>query len=61
MPWGYYAYVIDDNGHVANRIEINCGDDDEAIRCAKRLVDGHEIELWQETRQVATFTPKSEQ
>ncbi|MET4631485.1 hypothetical protein ABIB83_008549 [Bradyrhizobium sp. I1.8.5] len=60
MPWGYYAYVIDDNGHVANRIEINCGDD-EAIRCAKRLVDGQAIELWQETRQVATFTPKSEQ
>ena len=32
MPWGYYAYVIDDNGHVANRIETNCGDDDDSMR-----------------------------
>ena len=27
MPWGYYAYVIGDDGHVANRIEVHCNND----------------------------------
>jgi hypothetical protein len=61
MPRGYYAYVVGDDGHIANRIEVICETDEEAIRCAKRLVDGHAIELWQEARQVATFTPKDQQ
>ena len=55
MAWGYYAYIIDDNGHVQNRIEVLCDNDDEAKRCAEQLVDGHAIELWQEARRVATF------
>jgi hypothetical protein len=58
MPWGYYAYVIGDDGHIRNRIEVRCGNDDEAKRCAEQLVDGYAIELWQETRKVATFKPK---
>jgi len=61
MSWGYYAFVIGDDGHINNRIEVLCDNDEDAIRCAKRLVDGHAIELWQETRRVATFTPKSDQ
>ena len=55
---GYYAYVIGDDGHIQNRVAIICDDDEEAARCAKRLVDGHAIELWQETRRIATFPPK---
>ena len=61
MPWGYYAYFIGDDGHIASRIEGHCGNDEEAIRCAKRLVDAHAIELWQEARKVMTFLPKCEQ
>ena len=57
-PYGYYAYVIGDDGHVCNRIEVRCDNDDEAKRCAEQLVDGHAIELWQEARKVATFQPK---
>ena len=55
MPWGYYAYAIGDDGHIQNRIEIRCDNDEEAKRCAQQLVDGCAIELWQETRLVATF------
>lgn len=58
MAWGYYAYVIGDDGHVRNRIEVLCDNDDEAKRCAERLVDGYAIELWQEARRIATFQPK---
>ena len=31
---GYYAFVIDRDGHIANRIEIRCDDDEEAKCCA---------------------------
>lgn len=58
MSTGYYAYIIGDDGHIQNRVEIDCDDDKEAVRCAKRLVDGHAIELWQEARRIATLQPK---
>jgi hypothetical protein len=58
MTWGYYAFVIDDEGHVFHRIEVLCDDDDEAIRRVEPLADGHVIELWQEKRKIATFQPK---
>jgi len=34
-----------------------CDDDEQAKRHAKRLVDGHVVELWQEARKIAEFTP----
>jgi hypothetical protein len=55
---GYYAYIVGDDGHVRNRIEVLCDNDDEAKRRAEQLVDGHAIELWQEARRIATFQPK---
>jgi len=54
---GYYAFVIGEDGHITNRVEIICEDDNEAKHCARQLVDGHAIELWQEKRMVATFEP----
>ena len=54
---GYYAYIVGHDGHIQNRVVIVCDDDEEAKRCAKRLVDGHAVELWQEARKVATFEP----
>lgn len=60
MPWGYYAYVIGDDGHIRNRIEVHCENDADARRYAEQLVDGHIIELWQEARRVAIFQPKCE-
>ena len=37
QPVGYYAYIIGDDGHIENRVEIMCDDDEEAKRCAKWL------------------------
>ncbi|MBO4220905.1 hypothetical protein [Bradyrhizobium neotropicale] len=45
-----YTYVIGDDGHIRNRVEIICDDDEAAKRHAKRLVDRDAVELWQEAR-----------
>ena len=55
---GYYAYIIDDDGHITNRVQIICDDDEEAKRCAERLVDGHAVELWQQARKIERFDPE---
>ena len=62
--WGqqmqeYRAYIMGPDGHVQNRIDIRCDGEAEAIRLAKLLVDGHDVELWQLDRKIATFTAVS--
>jgi hypothetical protein len=41
---GYYAFVIGADGHITNRIEIICENDEEAKRCPRQLVDGDTID-----------------
>lgn len=57
MP-GYYAYIMGDDGHVQDRVNVVCNDDREAKRLAMQLVDGHAVELWLEARKIAEFRPK---
>jgi hypothetical protein len=38
-------------------VEILCPDDKTAKEYAKNLVDGHDVELWQGERKIATFKP----
>ena len=49
----YRAYIMGPDGH---RVELRCDDDVEAIRLAKQVVDGHDVELWQLDRHIETFT-----
>ena len=56
----YRAYVMGPDGHVQSRADIRCDDEAEAIRLAKQLVDGRDIELWQLDRHVETFRHTSE-
>jgi hypothetical protein len=51
----YRAYMMGADGHILNRIDLLCADDDEARERAKQLVDGHDVELWQLGRQIAVF------
>lgn len=55
---GYYAYFTGDDGHITSRVTIIAANDEEAKEKAKRLVDGHAVELWQESRKIATFEPE---
>jgi hypothetical protein len=57
MP-GYSAYVIGEDGHIQQRIDIICADDEVAKERAKMLVDDHGIELWRGSRKIATFNPE---
>jgi hypothetical protein len=53
---GFYAYVVDQNGHVLKRIDLAFESEDAAKERAKQLMDGHDVELWQLDRKIATFT-----
>jgi hypothetical protein len=61
--WGapmpdYRFYPIRSDGHIgAAAVERNCPNDDEALKEARQLVNGHDIEVWQSTRKVAHLTP----
>ena len=51
----YRAYILDRDGHIMRYEPIVCTDDEAAIVAAKRLVDGHDVELWQGDRKLATL------
>ena len=51
----YRAYVIGPDGHIVNRIELACDDDETAKARAKKLVDGHDVELWDGATKIAEF------
>jgi hypothetical protein len=48
----YRAYLVGNDGHFCGSESLVCADDDEAIEKTKRLVDGHDIELWSGARLV---------
>jgi hypothetical protein len=58
MP-DYRAYIIDSDGQFQESVPLECADDNVAIIKAKQFVDGHHVELWQRTRKIATFEPKT--
>jgi hypothetical protein len=41
----YRAYVIGPDGHVRDRVDFWCRDDDAAKERAKQLVAGYDVEL----------------
>ncbi len=51
----YRAYILNEEGRISGFRELLCADDDEAKRQAVQLLDGHDIELWQEGRLVSTL------
>jgi hypothetical protein len=48
----YRAYTVGVDGHFIGFEPLICRDDGEAIAKAKRLVDGHDIEVWNGDRLV---------
>jgi hypothetical protein len=55
----YRAYTVGSDGHFIGFVELICADDAEAIGEAKRLVDGHDIELWSGERLVTRLKAKA--
>jgi hypothetical protein len=54
----YRVYVVGSDGHFQQAIPLDCADDAEAVAKAEQLVDGHDIELCQLDRKIATFSHK---
>jgi hypothetical protein len=48
----YRAFTIGQDGHISGAEGFNAADDEEALQKARRLVDGHDVEIWQLERKV---------
>jgi hypothetical protein len=52
----YRFYNLEKQGRaVIARIELTLADDSTAIACAEQLIAGEEIQVWQESRLVASL------
>ena len=51
----YRAYLVDSDGHFYDVFPLICADDAEAMEKAKPLAVGHDVELWQLDRKIATL------
>jgi hypothetical protein len=55
----YRVYLVGPDGHFVGFEPLVCLDDAEAAARAKRLVDGHDVELWSGERFVVRLDHKS--
>jgi hypothetical protein len=55
---GFYAYIIGSDGHIIHRVDLAYEKQEDAEKHARTLVDGHDVELWQLSQKIATFTCK---
>lgn len=51
----YRAFILGQDGHVFKAEGFEAEDDEDALRKAQRLVDGHDIEVWQLARKVGAI------
>jgi len=51
----YRAYALDDEGHIIAVHEFDCSSDEEAKQTVARMLDGHDLEVWQLNRRIAVL------
>jgi hypothetical protein len=56
-PPRYRVLILDREGQVLRMERMEAGRDSEAVERARRLVDGHAIELWDGVRFIEHFSP----
>ena len=56
----YRAYVLNKEGHFSGFRELLCSNDEDAKQQALQLLNGEEVELWQEGRQVFVLKPQKD-
>ena len=57
MP-DYRAYIVGSDGHFKSSEVIIADDDGQAVKIAEKLVDGHDVEVWQLDRKIAALPHK---
>lgn len=55
----YRVYLVGTDGNFCDVVPLVCADDEEAIEQARELAIGHDVELWQLDRKVATFADRN--
>jgi hypothetical protein len=51
----YRLYFLNDRGHIIDRVDLDCEDDDHAAQVAAGYADGRDMELWSRDRKVRAF------
>lgn len=54
----YRAYIVGTDGHFQSSEVIIADDDTQAVKIAEKLVDGHDVEVWQLDRKIAVLPAK---
>ena len=57
----YRAFIVGLHDRTIGVVQLDCTDDESAIKSAGRLVDSHDVELWQTDRPAARFDARSKQ
>ncbi len=57
----YRAYIVGLHGRSIGVVQLEGSDDESAIKSAGRLVDSHDVELWQMDRPIARLDAPSKQ
>ncbi len=55
----YRLYYLDTGGHIFQVVELDCGNDYDAIETAAKHSSPHGMELWQRNRRVQVFGAKT--
>ena len=48
--------MVGRDSYFIKAVDLICDDDDAAKKCAERMVDVHDVELWEHARRIAKFT-----
>jgi hypothetical protein len=55
----YRVYILGEDGHIIDRVDLHCGNDKAAKDMARKLAIGQAVELWDGARKIATFQPSN--
>jgi hypothetical protein len=56
VAW-YRIYFFDRNGHIGRALDIECADDDEAVRRMDEEKHAFPLELWERERRIRRLEP----
>jgi hypothetical protein len=57
MP-AFRIYTVGLDGHFVDAKDVECADDQEAIKKAQQAADGHDVELWERGRFITRLAAK---
>jgi hypothetical protein len=56
----YRAYIVGEDGHFIEAVNLDCADDAAAVASAKQLVNSRDVEVWQQGRMVTKLATREQ-